>query len=51
MSEPKYEIRNIRRGKGARAHMVFARLYHNDDMIMSATLDYIVSRLNEILKK
>lgn len=48
-----YEIRYIRRGKGERSKYIYASLYKvfedgKDELIISATLDYIASELAKI---
>lgn len=49
MDISKYKITNIRRGKGNREKYIYAELRdENDVMIISATLAYIQSRVNEM---
>jgi hypothetical protein len=51
MKTTRYEIRNIRRGTGRRAQYVYAELYLQDEMIIAATLDYIVERLDQLTEE
>lgn len=53
MDVSKYTIKNIRRGSKlqGRDHIVYATLHdENDNLFISATLEYIVSRLEEMSK-
>lgn len=49
MDSPNYEIRNIRRGKGGRSHFVYAQLFVDGELSMTATLDTILVRLQNTL--
>jgi hypothetical protein len=45
-----YTIKNIRKGTGDRSHIVYAQLYDEyNDLVISATLSYIMERLKELL--
>jgi hypothetical protein len=50
-SELKLKIVNIRAGKGERAHLIYAELRDavTNELLVNATLDYIVARVNEML--
>lgn len=43
-----YKIVNIRRGKGHRSDTLYASLMDGDVLLISATLDYITQRLEEM---
>ena len=46
----KYSIVNIRKGKGNRSNIIYAKLVdENGELIISATLDYIIERLKEMI--
>jgi len=48
----KYTITNIRKGKGNRSHTLYAQLRdENNELVISATLDYVVMALKDILSK
>jgi hypothetical protein len=42
---PNYHITNIRRGKGARSHLIYANLMDGDTLLMCATLEEIEEQL------
>lgn len=42
-----YEIKNIRRGKGERSVYIYAELYIDEELSISATLDYITEKIFE----
>jgi hypothetical protein len=44
-----YRITNIRAGKGARAHIIYANLMDGEELLICATLEYITDRLDELL--
>ena len=44
---PDVEIRKIRFGNGSRAHILYAHLYINGDLEVSATLDYIYTVISD----
>lgn len=44
-------IKNIHRGKGFRFEIVYASIYSaKDELLVSATLDYCVERMNDVSK-
>ena len=43
----KIEIRDIQRGSGNREKYVYAQLFINDELAISATLDYVIKALKE----
>ena len=45
------EIRDIRRGYGNRNNTIYADLYLNDELVICATLDYIVKALESNRKE
>jgi len=47
---PGWSITNIRRGKGVRRHLIYAELRNDkNELIISATLDYIEQRIKQLL--
>ena len=48
---PQYVIKDIRFGTNGREHILYAKVYNGEELVISATYDYCVLRVAEAMKE